>query len=153
MIRIVKILSLSFLLCSLGWSQDWQSAFEELEQQCSVRINSLQITTDSLASAIEAQQITIANANILIKDLTKYQEISEDLSRKYDELVTMSDSTKTLLQENVELHKATAKDWEDLAKYMKVEYEKLIKKYSRSLWQRWELYAGLVAGLVIGAVL
>ncbi len=151
--RIAKTVGLIFLMCSPAWSQDWQGAFEELERECEDRINSLQATTDSLAGAVKAQQITIQKANTLIADLTKYQEVSEGLVVKYAEMVVLSDSTRTLLKNNVELAKANAEEWEDLATYLKEEYKELIEKYSRSLWQRWELYAGLVAGLLVGIAL
>ena len=154
--RIAKTLSLIFLLCSPAWSQsqeDWQKAVVEIKQECEDRINSIQATTDSLVGAVKAQQITITKANVLIKDLTKYEMDCKGLVGKYDELVVLSDSTKTLLEQNVELHQATAEEWEKLAVYLKDEYTKLVKKYSRRLWCRWELYAGLMVGIVFGTLL
>ncbi len=153
MTRAIGALGIILLLGNLAWSQDWERAFEELEKECAERISSLQTTTDSLKGAVLAKQLTIDNANILIEDLTKHQDVSRSLVSKYDEMVTLSDSTTLLLQENQELLTASVKDLEDFADMLHKEYVKLVKKYSRRLWCRWELYAGLVAGLLIGGVL
>ncbi|UCH61654.1 MAG: hypothetical protein JSU77_07495 [Fidelibacterota bacterium] len=156
MTQVARTLGLIFLLCSSAWSQDWQGAYEEMEREYEALrhdFNSLLATKDSLVLAVKAQQITIREAKTLIEDLTEYQAISKSLVGKYDKLVALSDSTNTLLKDNVELHKATAEEWEKLAVYLKDEYTKLVKKYSRRLWFRWELYAGLVAGLFVGIVI
>lgn len=156
MTRVAKTLGLIFLLCNSAWSQDWQGAYEETErkyEELRIDFNNLLATKDSLVAAVKAQQITITKANVLIEDLTKYEMDCKGLVGKYDELVVLSDSTNTLLKDNVELHKATAEEWENLAKYLKDEYTKLVKKYARRLLYRWELYAGLVVGIVFGALL
>ncbi len=153
---VAKTLGLIFLMCSPAWSQDWQGAFEETErkyEELRIDFNIMLATKDSLLGSVKEQQITITRANALIEDLTKYETDCKSLVGKYDELVTLSDGTNKLLKNNAELHKATAEEWEKLANYLKDEYTKLIEKYSRRLWLRWELYAGLVAGLLVGRVL
>lgn len=152
MTRAIGVLGIILLLGNLAWSQDYKRAFEELEKECEERISSLQTTTDSLKGAVLAKQHTIDNANTLIENLTKHQDVSRSLVNKYDEMVTLSDSTTLLLQENQELLTASVKDLEDFSAMLHKEYVKLVKKYSRSFLKRWELYAGLVVGLLIGVV-
>lgn len=156
MTRVAKTLGLILLMCSAAGSQDWQGAFEELEgnyEELRIDYNIMLATKDSLVVAVKAQQISITKANALIDDLTKYETDCKSLVGKYDEMLALGDSTNTLLKNNVELHKATAQEWEDLAKYLKDEYTKLVKKYARTLWQRLELYAALLTGVLIGVVI
>jgi len=156
MAQVAKALGLILLVCSPVWSQDWQGAFEEIErnyEELRLDYNIMLATKDSLVVAVKAQQISITKANALIDDLTKYETDCRSLVGKYDEMLALSDSANKLLKNNVELHKATAEEWAKLAQYLKDEYTQLVKKYSRSFWQRWELYAGLVAGLLAGIVI
>jgi ABC-type transporter Mla subunit MlaD len=153
MTRVIGVLSIILLFGNLAWSQDWEAAFEELENECSERITSLQTTTDSLKGAVLAKQDAIDNANILIENLTKHQDVSRSLVIKYDEMVTISDSTTSLLHKNQELLTASVKDLEDFSDMLHKEYVKVVKKYARRLFARWELYAGLVAGIVLGTLL
>ena len=152
MTRAIGALGIILLLGNLAWSQDWERAFEELEKECTEHISSLEATVKALHEANEAQQITLEEAKNLIKELKEHRDVSESLLGKYDEMLTLSDSTKVLLQENQELLTASVKDLEDFADMLHKEYVKLVKKYSRRLLFRWELYAGLVAGLLIGVV-
>jgi DNA repair exonuclease SbcCD ATPase subunit len=151
--RIALMTGCLLLFCHPLWSQVSQADYDRLEQECLEEVTGLNADIAKLQDALEAQQLQNQKADALIERMDEIRSHSEDLMAKYERMLALSDSTDSLLRQNVDLLKESKEELTDAIVDLNDKYNKAVKECLKPFYLRLELYTGLVVGALFGLLL